>query len=200
MPDETTPPAGQEPQVGAGQAPTTTPTMTLEQALEALAATRREAASHRTKLTALEKAQQEAEAAKLSDLEKATKERDTLKAELDAERQDRRDRINRYEVQLAAGRLGIVDPEAAVKLLDWDSLEYSEDGSPKGVDAALRKLLAAKPYLAGQQQAGAPPANTTNPASGRGRAQLTVADVKAMSKDQINARWSEVQAALRRGV
>ncbi len=68
-----------------------------------------------------------------------------------------RDQVNRYEVQLQAGKIGIIDPEAAVKLLDWDGLELDSDGRPKDVDEALKELVKARPWLgtqpASQQQA-----------------------------------------------
>jgi hypothetical protein len=166
--------------------------MTLEQALEALAATRREAAAHRTEAQALKKAQQEAENAKLSESEKLTKRAAQLEAELEAERLDRRDTINRYEVQLQASKLGIVDPDAAVKLLDWATVEYREDGSPKNIDQALAALVKAKPYLVG-----APPAaGATNPARNHSQGSLTKAQIEAMSPAERRARWAEIKAAL----
>ena len=203
-----TPPAaptsGQEPTAGTGQAPTTASgqapetTHSLAEVQAALQAARREAAAHRTENAALKKAQADAEAATLTEAQKVSRERDTLKAQLDSERLERQSAINRYEVQLQASKLGIVDPEAAVKLLDWESLEYADDGSPKGLEAALKKLLASKPYLAGGQQA--PAGSTTNGASNRSAGQMTLADVRKMTPAQINARWPEVQAAMRRGV
>jgi hypothetical protein len=108
------------------------------------------------------------EDANLSEQEKLTRHAKRLEAELGQAREDMRDRINRYEVQLAAGKLGIVDPEAAVKLLDWSVLEYAEDGSPKNVTAALTALVEARPWLKTQEPAAAPPpgqpARTANPA------------------------------------
>jgi len=183
------PPSGQEP---GGEA-----AMTLEQALAALERTRREHAGTRSRLTTLERQQQEADAAKLSDLEKAQRERDTIKAELEAERLERREAINRYEVQIAASRLGIVDPDAAAKLLDWDTLEYAEDGSPRGVEKALQALIKARPWLAGQQaQPPGPQANPANPARRNGNPGLTIEDVKRMSPNEVTRRWAEVSKVL----
>src|SRR5579864_5268425 len=99
-PAQTTPPTGQDPASGTGQDPTNPApaqaagtAMTLEQAQEALAAARREAAGYRTRAATLEKAQQDAAAAKLSDLERVQKERDTLAARLEAQQADARARI-----------------------------------------------------------------------------------------------------------
>ena len=97
----------------------------------------------------LKAAQQAAIDAQLSKEEQLTKRTVQLEAERDFERQTRQDLVNRYEVQIAAGKLGIVDPDAAVKLLDWSSLEYADDGTPKDVDKALKLLLRERPYLAG---------------------------------------------------
>lgn len=202
MADETTMQPGQEPASSTGQAPTVPAagqapesTLTLHEVQAALAAARREAASYRTKLTAFERAQQEAETAKLSDLDKATKRAAQLEAELEAERQDRRAAINRYEVQLAASKLGIIDPEAAVKLLDWDSLDYADDGSPKNLEAALKALLKARPWLAGATPGAT--GNPTNPArNGGAGAPLTKDDIARMSPEEINRRWPEIQASL----
>ena len=53
------------------------------------------------------------------------------------------------EVTQAAAKLGIVDPDAAYKLLDKEAIEYEGDGKPKNVEALLQSLLKGKPYLAG---------------------------------------------------
>lgn len=88
-------------------------------------------------------------------------------AELERERADwereRQEHTVRYEVMLAAGRLGIVDPEAAYKLLDLSQIEYAGNGMPKNIEQALKDLLKAKPYLVRHVQ----PANI-NADDGRG--------------------------------
>jgi len=105
--------------------------------------------------------------AKLSEQERLTKRAEEAETKLTQAQKQTQDRINRYEVQLQASRLGIVDPDAAVKLLDWDTLEYAQDGTPKDVDAALKALLADRPYLAAaqQQQRPASQASATNGAT-----------------------------------
>ena len=204
---EGTPPAagdgGQAPTTGSsGQEPGHAPSpaggtsMTLEEAQAALAAARREAAANRTRLTALEKAQLDAETAQLSELDRTKRERDAAKAEAEAIRAEARERANRYEVQLAASRLGLVDPDAAVKLLDWEALEYTDDGTPRDVDRALAKLLKDKPYLAATHAGAAPGAAPMNPATGRGNPGLTIEDVRRMTPQQAAARWPEVSKVL----
>jgi hypothetical protein len=174
--------------------------MTLEAAQEALAAARREAAAHRTENAALKKAQADAETAKLSDLDKATKKAADLEVKLAQAEAASRERINRYEVQIAAAKLGIIDPEAAVKLLDWESLEYEADGSPKGLDKALAALTANRPWLVGTP---APQAGATNPARGHAQGQMTMADVKKLTRQQVAAmnpeQRAQMYAAMARG-
>lgn len=111
---------------------------------------RKEAASHRTRVRELEAKLKEHEDAKLSETEKLQK----RVAELEAQAQAHGEERLRYEVMLAAEKLGIVDSDAAYRLLDRDSLE---DGK---VEEALRKLAAAKPYLVSRSSGGSP----TNPA------------------------------------
>jgi hypothetical protein len=191
MPEETGDQNGQEP-TGAttGQEPTSRPAeagapLDAAAAQEALKAARREAAGYRTKLAAFEKLQQEAEAAKLSDIERATKRAAEAEAKLQKVEAESRDRITRYEVQLAATKLGIVDTDAAVKLLDWSTLEYHEDGSPKNLDTALQALVKDRPYLVAR--APAPQAGATNPARNHSVGQMTLADVKKLNRNQIAA-------------
>jgi hypothetical protein len=122
---------------------------------------RAEAASYRTKLKELEQKVQEHETAKLSEAEKLQKRLAELEREQANYQRERQERTLKYEVMLAASRMGIADPEAAYKLLDLASIEFEEDGTPKNVEKALRDLIAKRPYLAGGT--GSP----TNPARGQ---------------------------------
>ena len=70
----------------------------------------------------------------------AEREREHLKVELQDARLER-------EVLTSAGKKGIVDPDAAVRLLDRSKITYDQDGRPNNVDALLDELAAAKPYL-----------------------------------------------------
>lgn len=114
--------------------------------------------------------EKEAEMAKLSEQERLSKQLAERDAELIRVRHDHQDRTNRYEVQLHAAKLGLVDPEAAVKLLDWGSIDYTADGKPQNVEAALNELVEAKPWLRAVQETPraerqARPAATTNPST-----------------------------------
>lgn len=72
-------------------------------------------------------------------------------------------RILAAQIESQAAKLGIIDPEAAMKLLDRDGLELDSDGLPTNLEKALAALIKAKPYLVGKT----PPTNAggvTNPA------------------------------------
>lgn len=84
--------------------------------------------------TELQKAQEKAAAMERSNTEQAEKMKSLL---------------TQYEVATAATRLGIVDPDAAVRLIDASKLEYDENGKPKNAEAVLKELIAQKPYLVG---------------------------------------------------
>ena len=154
---------------------------------------RREAAEYRKRLRELEKALKEKEEAELSEQEKLRRrvaEYEARLAELERERQER---TLQYEVKLRAAAMGIVDPDAAWRLLDLAAIEFDEDGTPTNIDEALQALVQAKPYLKGQT---APPMAPTNPPRGK---RLTLEDIKRMSPEEINKNWDAVQEVLRGG-
>jgi hypothetical protein len=160
-----------------------------------IAELRKEQGANRTKLAAFEKAAADAEAAKLSDLEKANK----RIAELEAGNNDRtrasQERIINYEIRLNAASLGIVDPDAAVKLLDWSKLKYDDDGIPQNAQELLQALVKDKPYLAA---ASARPPVTSGGATNPSRAnapgvQLSWDIISKMTSAEYDARRAEIQ-------
>ena len=66
------------------------------------------------------------------------------------------------EVKVRASQLGIIDPDAALLLVDRANVRYSEGDGVTGVDAALTQLMEDKPYLKGQPNR----APNLNPQSG----------------------------------
>jgi len=128
---------------------------------------RAEAAEYRRRLRELEQAVKQHEEAKLSETERLQRRLAELEKERALWERERQERVLRYETMLAASRLGIVDPEAAYRLLDLSQLEFDEDGRPKNLEKALRELLRARPYLAGSP---VPAGSPTNPATGVARA------------------------------
>ena len=53
------------------------------------------------------------------------------------------------DVKVRAAQLGIIDPDAALLLVDRQNVRYSEDSGVTGVEEALTQLLTDKPYLKG---------------------------------------------------
>jgi len=123
---------------------------------------RREAAEYRKKLRDLEQTVKQHEEAKLPESERLQKRLAELEREQANYQRERQERTLKYETMLAASKLGIVDPEAAYKLLDLTRIEFDEDGTPRNIEAALKELLKAKPYLAAQPAASS--GSPTNPA------------------------------------
>jgi hypothetical protein len=108
-----------------------------------------------------------------------------------------------YEVAARASTLGIRDPRDAVRLMDWDALEFNDRGEVSNMDNVLTALLTEKPYLRGTVQAITPPpgGEVTPPGGNPSRERqsgsaLTMDDIKQMSPAEINANWDEVQKVL----
>jgi hypothetical protein len=153
--EEQTTTQGQEP--GAEQS-----TPDIEALLKEVKTLRKEAASWRTKLRQAEEADEQRKRSEMTELEK-------LKADLEAERQaraaaeqQRQQQLLRTQVISAAAKAGFNDPEDAVRLLDAQALEIDDHGQIGGLDSELKRLLAAKPYLAAKTGTISP----TNPAGG----------------------------------
>lgn len=124
--------------------------------------------TQRNRLAQLEAAAKRAEDAKLSDQERLQKRVAELEGQSQAAAKAAQDKILRYEVQLQAARLNIVDPDAAAKLLDMSQVSYDADGQPQGVEAALAALIDAKPYLVSATGAGSHGARGATPATPAG--------------------------------
>ncbi len=144
--DETTTPS--TPQAGGNGDPQPTPQAgsgkTPEDYERMIADLRKENASHRTKLKKFEDDETQRTQAQMSEQEKLQKTAADLQSRYDSDTSALTERIVRYEVERQAQRLGIIDPDAAAQLIDWDALEYDEDGTPKNADTLLKDLLKAK--------------------------------------------------------
>ncbi len=124
---------------------------------------RAEAAEYRKKLRDLEgkvKADEEAKLTEQERLQKRLAELERKEAEYQMSIQAR---TLEYEVKLHASRLGVVDPDAAYRLLDLKQVEFDEDGKPVNLEKALKELVTKKPYLVSTGSVPSP----TNPAQGR---------------------------------
>ncbi|MFA5053311.1 MAG: hypothetical protein WC565_04595 [Parcubacteria group bacterium] len=133
---------------------------------------RKEAATYRTRLKALEDVQKEQEQAKLGDLEKvtkryeeATKQIEQLQATLKSERV-------KWAVAQAAQRLNL-DGELAASLVKLDDIQYDpETGQPENPEKHLKALLGKWPQLV---KPTAPPPSI-NADAGRGSAPSATAN------------------------
>jgi len=120
---------------------------------------RAEAAQYRTRLRELEQKVKAHEDEKLSEQEKLQKKLTELEREAAEKARALQERTTEYEVKLKAANLGIIDPEAAWRLLDVAAVEFDDDGKPKNIEPLLKELIKNKPYLAQNTQYA-----TTNPA------------------------------------
>jgi len=165
---------------------------------------RREAAAHR--VSAAEALKQSAELSEQlkkyqefmpQQVDDLTKQVETLTTVAQKTAVDAQDANLRYAVAVAAQQLGIVDPDAAVQLMDRQAIVW-DGGIPGNVTELLTTLLERKPYLKAQPSLPiVPNTGPTNPGAGtRPSAALTLDDVKKMSAAEINARWAEVSAVL----
>lgn len=151
-PDES---QGQEP--GEGQAPAggTQQFATLEEAAEAAtratqaaAEANREAAATRKRLRDLEAAEQQRKQEGMTELEKMTARAEAAEQERDEARNSLATRDFRDNVTEAARALGFRNPGLAHRLVEQPAV-LADDGKldSKKLDAALRDVLKAEPYL-----------------------------------------------------
>lgn len=96
----------------------------------------------------------EIEAANKTELEKAQERATELEKQAADATGRAKDALLRSAVVAEAARKNVVDPDAAVALLDRTSLEFDGDGAPTNVADAMEALLKAKPYLVGGGRAG----------------------------------------------
>lgn len=172
------------------------PPLSLDEAQKLINELRKEQAKTRTRLKAYEEAEDTAKKAAMSETEKLqARIRELEQAQTAATEREKRTAL-RVAVVTQAAKAGFADPEDAMRMLDADAVEWTEDGSrPKNVESLLNAILRSKPYLKSTTQL-PPDMGQGN----RGTGGLTLADVKRMTPEQIIARQAEVDEALRRGV
>jgi hypothetical protein len=148
---------------------------------------RDEAASWRRKVKDLEGKVAGFEQEKMTEAERAK----ALAEAAQAEAKAAQEALRKARADAAISR------EAAKHQVDADLLgklitpEFDDDGNPTGIDAAINDLLTKHPYL----KAGGPVSLASmNP---QRKSALTMADIAKMSEAEINARWTEVEAALK---
>lgn len=198
---------GQAPEPALGQEPASTPpqegTPAGPEPQGESAETKRlrqEAANYRTQLREREAELQAIKDAALSEeqrreqaLTTATAERDELRAQLHST-------TLRADVFEAARSQGIVDPDAAFRLMDTTGLVAGSDGYDELLAERLAKLVDRRPYL--KAQSGEPPEPKdppqippSSPARPRDPKQLTSADLNRMTRDEVAALPADVRRA-----
>lgn len=155
------PTTGQEPTTPVGQEPTANPTATVAPGQEPEPVTfdseyvkslRKSEAETRRKLRDAEAELTKHRTAAMSETERLQQrvaELERANADYLTERQER---SIRYAVATASNKLGIVDADAAYRLLDLAELETDDNGDPKDIEKALKDLLKKRPYLAAVTQ------------------------------------------------
>lgn len=151
----------------AGVTPQKPSATTLEEAQARIAELERSVSNkteendrHSKKLKAYEEAERKAQEATLSEVEKATKRATAAEEQL----QHYKQQFITSQVQLAAQKKGIIDPELAALAIQ-NSLEFGDDGLPGNVEKALDDLIKSKPYLVASKAADGSPAHATTPAA-----------------------------------
>ena len=157
----------------------------------------REAQALRKRLRETEAKLAEREQAEMSEIERQAARVQALEAELSESKIRAREASLRASVVDACRPLNIVDPEAALALLDRDAIDFDEDlGRWTGVEQALSALAESKPYLVEKNSAGGHP---TNPARTRGP-NFSIEQVRSMSDAEMQALSEEEFAAVQRVV
>ena len=106
----------------------------------------------------LRKARERDESEK-TELQKAQEKAAQLEKERESWMSKQKETAAQYDVALKAAKLGIVDPDAAWKLLDKSALDYVDD-KPSNTEQLLQAMLKDKPYLAGGGSSAANPAKS----------------------------------------
>jgi len=115
----------------------------------------------------LKKAKDELDALKagqLSEAEKLNKRAAEAEAKAQAAEARLRETVTRLEVERQARKLGIVDEDAAYRLLNTSAITLDDDGKPSNIEALLKDLVKAKPYLV--QAASSSPTNPARTGAG----------------------------------
>lgn len=192
-----TPAAGQAP-TPEGQAPdgTQTPNPTTgtgdlspEAAQKLISELRAENAKRRAEskdLDALRKFKADYEASQLTEQQKAAAELTALKEQHSASIEALRTAKLETAIAIQAGALKLADADTALQLVDRNSIEFGDDGTPDpaSVTSALEALVAAKPFL----RATPPPPSAGSPANpAKPEGAMTIDQVRAMTPEQIAA-------------
>lgn len=139
-------------------------------------------------LKTLVKQKKEHEDAEKSELQKAQERAAALEKEKETLLASQKTRTAQYDVAVKAAKLGIVDPDAAYRLMDQGKIEFDDAGNPTNTEVLLQDLIKNKPYLVGSGSSAANAAKQT-PA-------FTREQIEKMSPEQINKNWESIKGFL----
>ena len=140
-------------------------------------------------LEALVQAKNAAKEAEMSELQKAQERAAQLEKQLADAAEKQKALMTQSDITAKAAKLGIIDPDAAYKLLNRSELEYGDDGAPTNTETLLVALLKEKPYLAGGGS------SAMNPAK-KQQQTFTREQIEKMSPEQINKNWESIKGFL----
>jgi len=130
-------------------------------------------------VAALEAKLQEITDRDLDEQTKKDRRLETLENERTVLLRERQQTMVTMEVNRLQPKMGLVDVDAASRLLDWDQVEYGDDGKPHNVEDLLRALLKDKPYLGGQRPVASGSINPAGGTTGALPPRLTVEELEA---------------------
>jgi len=120
----------------------------------------------------------------MSELEKANERAAKLERDLADATAQRKESLLRAAVVNEAAKRNVVDPEAAVALIDRSTLEFDDNGNPTNVATAMDSLLETRTYLVAP--AGGARGNADLGARGSaGSDQLTREALASMTPEQV---------------
>lgn len=119
-----------------------------------------------------------------SELQKANDRAAKLERDLADATAAAQDSLLRSAVISEAAKRKVVDPDAALALVDRSLLEFGDDGSPTNIADAMDQLLKAKPYLVGGGT-GTRGSADLGARGGDGKGQLGRDALKTMTPEQI---------------
>ncbi len=138
------------------------------------------------------------EAEKMSELERANARIADLESQATAALEQAKEQRLRAAIVSEASKNNVVDPDAAVLLINRGSLDFDEQGNATNIAEAMEILLTEKPYLAGQ--ATRVSGSADQGARGGVGGQLTREQLSELSPEEIVAAQSEGRLDALRGL
>ena len=141
-------------------------------------------------LSAIVQKSREREQAEMTELQKAQAANAELEKRLEQAANAQKELAVQSSIASLSAKLGIVDADAASRLLDKGAIEFDANGMPTNTEALLNDLLKAKPYLAG--------AGTSAMNPGRAR-KFSREEIEKMTPAEINKNWDAIKDSLESG-